>query len=341
MVWMFDVYELQKQLVAAANPSGYEQGIGKLLAGLAAPFVDEIRIDPLLNVICHKEGCGKKIMMAAHLDAIGFMATYIDARGCVWFAPVGGHSPAMLANTRIRFLNGTRGIIRMCRNVAKLGRSASDIGIGDLYIDIGASNQAEAQSLVKIGDVAVFEGTPQKVAGGNVVGPYADDLIACVVLLLVMEQVRESPNDLYYVFTSQEERGCVGSTTVSYAINPDFGIASDVTYTGDTPADKKAHMALRLGMGPTIKIMDGRTVCAPDANDYLRGVAAKNGIAYQDEILPLGGTDTCRIQTTRSGVPATCVSIPTRNIHTAVEMFNIGDVENAAKLIAAAITEQI
>jgi len=335
---MFDVFELQKELVSLACPSGSEHlKIAPRLAELAAPFVDEVTTDVLGNVICHKKGgCGKKIMYAAHMDAIGFMATFIDDKGFVWFETVGGFYPIELVNARVRFMNGAHGIIKLRELPKQMAKTLSAVPKTQLFIDIGAKNKTEAEEIVAIGDVAVYAGESRKIAGNNIMTPYADDLIACVVLLLAMEQVGDCENDLYFVFTAQEEVGCRGARTAAFALEPDIGIACDVTDTGDTPMSEKVKMAVDLGKGPTIKIKDGSVICSPQLNEKLREIAKTSDIPWQNEILIAGGTDTGVIQAARGGVAATCVSIPTRNIHSSCEIINIGDVQLAAKLLAAA-----
>ncbi len=335
---MFDVLSLQQQLVAQAAPSGQEAAMGKLLAQLSKPFVDSITVDALGNVICKKEGKpgGKRIMLCAHMDVIGLMATFVDEQGYVWFDNIGGQSPALLLNTRVVFANGTHGVVRPKKLAKLIEKRIPNLAMSDLYIDIGAKNQAEAQKLVALGDMAVFYGTPQPVLGGNIMGPYADDLIGCVTLLLCMEQLGDCKHDVYFVFSTQEEVGCRGAETAAYAIDPDFGIACDVCPTGDTPQNDDVQMAVRLGGGPTIKIRDLSVLCSPEANAHLKATAKKLNMTTQDEILRGGGTDTCRIQRTHRGVPATCISIPTRNIHAPVEIFHTQDVLDAAQLMAAA-----
>jgi len=338
---MFDVLKLQQQLVAAAAPSGNEKKMGQLLADLARPFVDEIRTDAMGNVICRKKGRGKRVMAAAHMDVIGFLATFVDEKGFVWFDHIGGHNPSYLINTRVVFANGTRGVIRP-KALDKLAeKKMSAVRFSDLYIDIGAKDQAEAKKLIKIGDTAIFEGAPRMILGNNVMGPYADDLIGCVVLLMAMEQLQETKNDLYFVFSVQEEIGCRGAKTAAFGVEPHLGIACDVCPVGDTPADDGVHMAVCVGKGPTIKIKDSSVYCSPEANAHVRAAAKKAGVIYQDEILTGGGTDTSEMQMARDGAMATCISIPTRNIHLPVEIFNIDDVQGAAKLLAAAMCAKL
>ena len=176
--------------------------------------------------------------------------------------------------------------------------------------------------------------------GGNIMGPYADDLIGCVVLLLAMEQSQNTPNDVYYVFSVQEEVGCRGSKTAAFAIAPDLGIAVDVTGTGDVPTGK-VPMDVKLGAGPTIKIKDGSVICSHEANALLEQAAEKAGILCQREILLAGGTDTSSIQMAGNGAIATCVSVPTRHIHSPAETFHRGDVEQAGKLLSTLLAEAL
>ena len=336
---MFDVLELQKKLVAAACPSGSEyKAIAPTLAELAGPFVDEVYTDAMGNVICHKKGSGKKIMLCAHMDAIGLMVTSVSDDGAVWFTNVGGLRPVQMLGARVRFENGASGIVRLREEGKNLGLRTGQLSLTQLYIDLGAVTGEQAKAMVQVGDVAVFDGEPCAVGGGNVMGPYADDLIGCVVLLLAMEQSKESPNDVYYVFSVQEEVGCRGSKTAAFAIAPDLGVAVDVTGTGDVPTGK-VPMEVKLGAGPTIKIKDGSVLSDHGLNALLWKVAEQAGISCQREVLLAGGTDTSSIQMAGSGAAATCVSIPTRHIHSPAETFNCGDVEQAGKLLAALLAE--
>ena len=338
---MFEVLELQKKLVAAAAPSGFEHRQAAQLAELARPFADEVTVDPMCNVICRKKGKGPKIMLAAHLDAIGFIVTHVDDNGYVWFDRIGGLHPALVLNCRVRFMNGAMGVIRVRDAAKSLALAPAALTFADMYIDLGAGSKAEAEKLVKLGDLAVFEGEPRPVAGGNVMGPYADDLIGCVVLLMAMERMKKNDNDLYFVFSSQEEVGCRGAGTAAEGIHPDYGFAVDVCGTGDKPEDAKTPMEVKVGAGPTIKIKDMSVICSPALNEQLRTVAKKAKIPYQDEILRGGGTDTSSIQRSGAGVHATCVSIPTRHIHSPAELFSIADVEHAAELLAAFVSQKL
>lgn len=333
---MFDTLTLQKQLVAAAMPSGFESGVGALLAELAAPYADEVMTDALGNVICHKKGEGKRIMLAAHMDLIGFMVTYIDEKGYLRFEPIGGHTPAFLHRTPIRFKNGTKGVV-MCEKWAEESKKkVSDVRTTNFYIDIGANSYEKAASAVSIGDVCVFDGETYS-QNGMVLTPYADDLVACTVLLRVMEQLKQSPYDLYFVFTVQEEVGLRGAGTSAHRIAPEMGIAVDVCGTGDVPSST-AYFDVKLGRGATVKIKDGSLLCNPQVISFLRDAAERAGVTYQDEVMLSGGTDAGAIQRTLGGILAGGVSIPTRNIHSPREIYSLSDVDGAVSILTEALS---
>jgi len=340
---MFDVFELQKRLVAAAGPSCREARCGRELAELARPFVDEIATDPLGNVICHKKGPGKRIFMPAHMDVIGFLATHVDDQGFVWFEALGRFSPPALVGESVVFENGTRGTVYLRKITEFYKKPLARINICDLYIDIGAVDAAEARSMVKLGDWAKYAGEPKRVCGDNIMTPYADNLAGCIALLLAMEKVGETPNDLYFAFTVQEEVNMemVGSKAAAYAVDPFMCIAVDGCQTGDTPKNDSVPMEVSIGHGPTVKIRDGMMLCSPLVIDHLKAAAVAEGIAWQDEIQRYGGTGASPAQGTRGGVHSGCVSYPIRHAHSPSEIFNIGDVVNASRLIAAACRKAI
>jgi putative aminopeptidase FrvX len=332
---MFDIYNLQKTLSESALPPGFESRQGALLADFARPYVDEITVDTIGNVICHRKGPGKRIIMPAHMDVIGFIATYIDDRGFIRFSPDGGHWPGRLLNTRIKFENGICGTLQASDKVDLEKDTYVSLSMHDLYIDIGAKDRAEAETMVKPGDVASFLADTVLTKGGTIITPYADDLCACIVLLLAMERIQEPLNDLYFVFSVQEEVGTRGAAVAGYRVKPDLCIAVDGTFCGDNPS-KTERIIVKMGSGPTIKIKDGGQICNPQAVEFLRKVAATNGITYQDEVMHGGTTDSSAIQKLRGGVSATAISIPMRNLHTPGEMYRVSDAEGAARLLAKA-----
>ncbi len=328
---MIDILKTFTHLQSVARPSGFESPCAQAIAELAGPHCDEVKIDTMGNVICHKKGPGKRLMMAAHMDVIGLIITHIDKKGFLRFGALGGFVPYRLIGARMKLENGMGGSV-WCDEKAMEEKKLEDITLNDLYLDIGAESEESARKLVQVGDVAVYEGDPQQV-GQMLLAPYCDDLIACAALLSAMSQVEKSENDLYFVFTVQEEVGLRGAATAAYAIDPDFGVCMDVTRTGDNPSEK-AKMVVKLGAGPTIKIKDVSLLCNPQVIAHLREAAKEGDVPYQDEVLTAGGTDSAAIQKTRGGVLSGCISIPCRYIHSQNEMVSLKDVEQSARLMA-------
>ena len=338
---MLNIFDLQKELVAAALPSGLEDRQAEVIKKYATHYCDEMYTDGVGNLICHKKGPGKKLMLVAHMDVIGFMVNHIDERGFVRFVPVGGISPALSIGCPVVFENGVFGCVQPDEKAKPGSTALSKVEMHHMYIDIGAKDKADAEKLVKIGMYATYCATPKKLAGGNIMTPYADNLASCAVLLSAMSEINYPANDLYYVFSVQEEVGCRGAKMAANAIKPYAGIAIDLTRTGDSPAElDNERMVVKLGAGPAIKIRDSSAICDKPVVEHLRACAEKADIAYQDEVLISGGTDTSAMQRSYEGVLSGCISIPGRNIHSPGEIINLSDADNAAKLLVhAAMTE--
>lgn len=328
---MIDILKTFTHLQSVARPSGFESPCAQAIAELAGPYCDEVKIDTLGNVICHKKGPGRRLMMAAHMDVIGLIITHIDKKGFLRFGALGGFVPYRLIGARMKLENGMGGSV-WCDEKAMEEKKLEEISLNDLYLDIGAESEESARKMVQVGDVAMYEGEVQQL-GQMLLSPYCDDLIACAALLSAMSQVEKSENDLYFVFTVQEEVGLRGAATAAYAIDPDFGVCMDVTRTGDNPSEK-AKMVVKLGAGPTIKIKDVSLLCNPQVIAHLREAAKEGDVPYQDEVLTAGGTDSAAIQKTRGGVLSGCISIPCRYIHSQNEMVSLKDVEQSARLMA-------
>ena len=323
-----DMMKTLTELVGAFGPTGCEKEISDVIEKLAEPYVDEISRDTLGNLICHKKGSGPRVMFSAHMDSIGLAATHIDDKGFVHVGALGGVSPKEVLYTPVRFQNGVRGLV-----CAPEDADMAKLKVSDLLVDIGAADEAEAKTLVKVGDAAVYD-TSTSVAAGRIISPYLDDRIACLVLLMAMERLEKTDNDLYFVFSVQEEVGCRGAKTAAWAIDPDYGIAVDVTGADDEPGSKHTASSL-CGKGAAVKVMDGSVICAPALVEKLMALGAEKGIPVQRDVLQFGGTDAGPIQATRAGVYAGGISIPCRYVHTPTELVDQGDVKACAELVAA------
>lgn len=321
-----DIFNILQALNACHGPSGDETGVAECIRTVAAPYADEHWIDPMGNLIVHKRGNGPKLLFAAHMDSIGMIVTHIEEEGFLRFGKVGGLGQFSLLYTPVRFANGTRGLVGE-------NADAKEPAIEGLFIDIGAHSREEAERLVHIGDTAVFD-TPSFIAGDRMISPYMDNRISCAVLLAVLESLENSLNDLYFVFTTQEEVGLRGAKTAAYAIDPDYAIAVDVTLSDDVPGARHNGSSV-LGRGAAIKVMDSSVICHPNMVEKLTDLAQKRNIPYQTDVIRAGGTDAGTIHVSRTGVYTGGISIPCRYIHTPTEMVQLSDVEACVRLAAA------
>jgi endoglucanase len=207
-----------------------------------------------------------------------------------------------------------------------------------MYLDIGAKNFDDAAKRVQIGDMCVFA-TPPVINGDHVFSPALDDRIGCFIMAETLRQIQSGPYDVYFVFTTQEEVGCRGAKTSAFAIEPDYGLAFDVTYSADTP--KARPSPAKMYGGAAIKIKDASVICHPAINKHLEACAKNHAIPYQYEILEWGGTDSGSIHLTKGGVPSGVISVPTRYVHTANEMCALSDVEHCIALAVAALSTEL
>jgi endoglucanase len=324
--------ELIRKLVEAYGPSGVEDQIRAVIRAEVEPLADELRVDPLGSLIVRKKGSGgrqgsesKRIVLAAHMDEIGVMVTYVDEKGFARFTRIGGVNPINCIGARVAFADGTVGVIGVER---KRDNASKTPKFEQLYIDVGATSRDDCP--VQVGDAAVFV-RPFAAQSTRLIAKALDDRIGCAVLIETLRRLKDTPHDLYFVFSVQEEVGLRGARTSAYGIDPDLAIAVDVTGTGDTP---ESHpMAVELGKGPAVKVQDGGMIAHPKVKDLMVRQAKKAKIPYQMEVLLGGSTDAAAMQLVRAGVPAGCLSIPCRYIHTPSEMVDERDVENSVRLL--------
>lgn len=314
--------DLLKKLMLTPSVSGREDKIREVIKNQVEPYADEVIIDPVGNLIAHKKGNGKKIMFCAHMDEIGFFANYITDKGFIKISSIGGISYLASAYTEVVSEKGVTGVL-IPEKTGEIPKAEA------MYIDIGAKNKKQAESKVEPGDFFVVKPSIKRLMNQRYIGRPFDDRVGCGILIEALKQTK-SDNDLYFVFSVQEEVGSRGAKPATYTIKPDIGIALDVTATGDRPGDKTLDVS--LGKGCAIKIKDDSVICNPTLVKEMRRIAEENGVKYQNEVLLFGGTDTSVIQTTAGGCVAGAISIPSTNIHSSVEMIDMVDVKEAVKL---------
>ena len=320
---------LIEKLTGVFSPSGYEDAIRNVIREEIKGLADEIRMDALGSLIARKGRLGrngKRIMLAAHMDEIGLIVTHVDEKGFVRFSNVGGVFGRYVPSGRVRFMNGTAGVVG--------SEFSSDIReippLDKMFIDVGAAGREECP--VKVGDVAAFE-RPFLDLGKRVVAKSLDDRAGVAALIETMRRLKSGPNEVYFVFTVQEEVGTRGAGPAAYGIDPDVAIAVDVTSTGDTPMGRRMEMA--LGKGAAIKIKDAGMLCDPRLVAWMVRTAEKSRIPYQREVLIAGSTDARAMQVTGAGIPAGSVGIPVRYVHSPSEMIDMNDLENCVRLLTA------
>lgn len=323
-----ELLSLIQTLTAAHGPSGDEGAVRDAIANFAAPYADEITVDTLGSLIVHKKGRDAKLMFSAHMDSIGFIVTHIEKEGFLRVGRLGGVAPKDVLYTPVRFKNGVNGIF-----VPEEKADRGKLKLDECYLDIGAKDADAAKTMVRVGDTAVYNNA-MKTQGGKVISPYMDNRVSCAVLLAALAQCKENTNDLYFVFSVQEEVGLRGARTAAWGIAPDYGIAVDVTDVDDTLGSEKSGTT-QLGMGAAIKVMDSSVIAHPAVVNTLEQLAQEYKIKVQRDIMRGGGTDAGAIHTTRDGVLTGGISVPCRYIHTQTEMADLDDVNACVALTAA------
>jgi endoglucanase len=321
---MLSIIELQTKLATLFAPSGDEGNVADYINNFAKIYADDINIDAIGNLIIRKKGNGKKIMLTAHMDSIGVTVTKIEKTGFLRFCGVGAvRYTNNYLGSQVIFSNGTKGFI--------YGEQSSDMmkSNNSLFIDIGTNNDEDAKKLIKIGDSAVFQSNTFT-QNGKIFSNYLDNRIGCAILMHILAKLKDCENDVYFVFSTQEEVGHRGIKVATQNINPDIAFTVDVTPTGDIPCESSGNT--ELGKGAAIKIADSTVICNRDTIRQIEDIAVINNIPHQVDIM-YKGTDAGAIQLAGTGTIVGGISIPTRYIHNATEVADISDADACVELI--------
>jgi endoglucanase len=340
-------FELLKKLCETPGIPGREEQMRELVIAEMKPLVDSISVDSMGSVIGIKKGKAKKgakkkaprVMLAAHIDEIGFIVKHIDDKGFIRLHPVGGWDPRSMFAQRV-YIYGHAGE----RLLGALMPSAKPIHmlspeemnkppkIEEFFVDVGLTAE-EVKSKVEIGDMVTMARTCERV-GHNVVSKTLDDRLCVFAMIESLRAVGDHACDILAVATTQEEVGLRGATVAAYTLNPDIAIALDLTLANDFPGQSEYDHVSKLGNGTAIKIMDSSLICHPKLVRHFRDVAEKKKIPHQLEILPRGGTDAGGMQRVREGIPSFTLSIPARYVHTVNETSAVSDIEATIELLA-------
>ena len=348
MVQLDETLVMLKELTDAKGIPGNEREPREVMKKYISPYADELSTDGIGSLIAKKQGQenGPKIMIAGHLDEVGFMVTNIDDKGFIRFQTVGGWWGQVMLSQRVTIVTSSgdtiTGVIgSKPPHILSPEARKKPTEIKDMFVDIGATSKEEATSWgIRPGDMIVpyFEFTVMK-NEKHLLAKAWDNRIGCAVAIDVLKNLKNEnhPNVVFGVGAAQEEVGLRGAKTAAYAIEPDIGIAVDVGIAGDTPGVTEKEALGKMGKGPQIVVYDASMVSHKGLRDFIVGVAEELNIPYQFESIPGGGTDAGSIHLTKSGVPSIAITIATRYIHSHAGILHRDDYENTVKLITEVV----
>lgn len=327
---------LLKRLTEASGLPGKEGEVREIIRKEVQDHVDQLWTDALGNLIAYQKGKvpGPVVILAAHMDEVGLIITYIKSNGMLSFKPIGGVDPRVLVAKRV--LVGPEKIPGVIGSkpihLQTAGERKDALPIDKLFIDIGAKDDEQAKKLVKLGDEVVFDTKYGEIGAGCAKGKAFDDRLGCAVLIELLQRNCDLP--LYAAFTVQEEVGLRGASVVAHDLDPkpDLAIIFEGTTASDVPNMSEHHYSTSLGQGPAISLMDRSMIANKQIVQGLVETASEQGIKYQFRRTNFGGTDAGRIGLTKEGIPASVISVPCRYIHAPVSLMNLEDYQNVIKL---------
>lgn len=339
--------KMLKDLTDAKGIPGNEKEAREVMEKYITPYADKVYTDNLGSLIAEKTGDsnGPKIMVAGHLDEVGFMVTRIDDNGFVYFQTIGGWWSQVMLAQRVTLMTSKGDVTGVIGSkpphILSAEARKKPIEIKDMFIDIGASSKEEAQKFgVRPGDSVVpyFEFTQLK-NDKMLLAKAWDNRIGCAIAIEVLKQLKDEkhPNVVYGVGTIQEEVGLRGARTSAHAIKPDIGFGVDVGIAGDTPGVSDKDADSKLGEGPQILLYDASMISHKGVREFVVDTADENNIPYQFATIAGGGTDSGSIHLTANGVPSLSITVATRYIHSHAAILHRDDFENAVKLIVETI----
>lgn len=340
---------LLRRLTEASGVPGQEDAIRKIVREELGDLC-EITVDAMGNAICFraatdkpKKGGPKKLMLAAHMDEIGFVVRFIEDKGFLRIHPLGGWDPRQMNSQRV-FVHTKGGVLNgvlMYGTKPKHMLTDAEANAGqkmqEFFVDVGLSGD-EAKEQVRIGDMVTMNRSLQKM-GSLYTNKSMDDRAAVYVMIEAVKKAKKHAVDLYAVATTQEEIGLRGAAASGAGIAPDICVAIDITLANDIPGIPELDWVTRLGAGAAIKILDSSLICHPKLVDHFRDLAETHKIPYQMELLPFGGTDAGGVQRLHGGIPSFTLSIPTRYVHTVNETVHEKDLDACVDLLAAYISD--
>jgi endoglucanase len=337
---MMDSVSLLKTLSEVHGPPGREEEVRRVIINYIKNMVDEISIDPLGNVIAVKKGGNLKVMIASHIDEVALITSFIEDSGFIRFSTMGGIDPRILLSRRVLIHTKNKrleGIIGVKPKHLLTEEEMKKIPqINQMYIDIGASSKSEAEELgVRIGDPITFNEPFVRLTAQRVMGKALDDRTGVAAIIKALDLLKDVqlPHTLFAVFTTQEEVGLRGASSVTYTVNPDIAFVIETTTAADTPENSPSEYVTMLGKGPAIRIMDATMITQQKILDFMINAANKISVPYQLQVAPKSGTDAGAIHISRGGIPTGVISVPARYLHTPSLIIDLTDFEHTVTLI--------
>lgn len=334
--------KLLKEICELAGAPGHEQRVREFVLKNIKPLAGKVTVDNLGNVTAFIKGKkDKKVMIAAHMDEIGFIVTHIEAGGFLRFIPLGGFDPKTLTAQRV-IVHGKKDLVGVMGSkpihVMTPEERLKNAHLSDFFVDMGMSKK-EVEKYIQVGDTITRE--RELIEMGNCVNCKSlDNRISVFILIEMLKELKNPPYDVYAVFTVQEEIGIRGASVSALQIQPDFGFGLDITIAYDVPGARDHEKITELGKGTAIKIMDTSVMCDYRMVKYMRETAEKHRIKYQMELFSGGGTDTAGIQRmTAGGSISGCISIPTRHVHQVIEMADKNDIRSSIDLLKHSVMD--
>ncbi|MBZ0276142.1 MAG: M42 family metallopeptidase [Anaerolineae bacterium] len=337
---------LLQELSEAVGISGKEDAVRKIILKAIEGHVENIRVDPMGSITAFKKGKGRnrvRLMLAAHMDEVGFMVTGLDSDGTIRFTAVGGIDDRILPGLRVRVGDDLIPGVILWAPIHKTYEQRSAVKISSLRIDIGATSKDEVSGKVKLGDRVAFDSRYMEVGEKMLRGKSFDDRVGCSLLIDIL-QGGPYPVDILAAFTVQEEIGLRGARVAAQALNPDVAFALEGTTAHDVPnpaADPddntRPNPACKIGAGPVLTVVDRSMITDPRVLRFLRQTAETSRIPYQLKTAPGGGTDAGAIHQANAGIPSAVISVPCRYIHSPSAYLSRDDYDNTLRLLQAAL----
>ncbi len=328
--------ELLQKLINAFGISGHEQEVRDIIRKEIKPYVDEVFVDRMGNLIAKRKGVAPKVMLAAHMDEIGLMVKRIEHKGHIYCTAIGDVDAAMMIGQTIHIKTNKgkiHGVITLREvSAGKLVKTLPTIE--DLIVDTGLDKKQLESLGVETGTYLPFAANTCCFGErGFIFGKALDDRIGCYILIELAKRLKKGKikgnPEIYFVFTVQEEIGLRGARPSAFEIKPEWGVVVDTTHANDSFPEPSRF----LGKGPCLTVKDGEFIGSRSINDWIKEIARKQKIPLQLEAIELGTTDAASIQTTQGGIPSSALCVPVRNIHTTISVASISDIENAILIL--------